>query len=215
MKKQGARSMFLDGLDEFFLETFADYDKISTLKGYVMPKMQDTKILKDGRKYAYTLPMNTMRLATQKNKDELLKEWKSRHLDLTVSFTFRPVSFFSYVKDKFDKNAFYKEFLRLLKEKGLSVDEAFQGITIEKDTVKKILKGKYYPTKNLIFSLSLKNGFDLDETNRLLGCSFLSFDFVKAKDVVVYYLLKEKVENPELIFEALEEYKIDGLFLEK
>ena len=67
---------FIADLDEYFCEKYANYDKLCVLKGYRMPKMQDTKVGADGRTYAYTLPANTMRLALQENKAELLKTLK-------------------------------------------------------------------------------------------------------------------------------------------
>ena len=63
---------FIADLDEYFCEKYANYDKLCVLQGYKMPKMQDTEVRTDGRTYAYTLPTNTLRLALQENKTELL-----------------------------------------------------------------------------------------------------------------------------------------------
>ena len=84
---------FIADLDAYFCEKYANYDKLCVLPGYRMPKMHATKIDEFGRTYAYTLPANTMRLATQENKDELLKTLKAQIFDRTFSFSFLPLGF--------------------------------------------------------------------------------------------------------------------------
>ena len=66
---------FIHSLDEYFCEKYANYDSLCVLKGYKMPKMQTTEEV-GGIKRSYTLPPETMRLALQENKEELLKEIK-------------------------------------------------------------------------------------------------------------------------------------------
>lgn len=39
-----------------------------------------------------------------------------------------------------------------------------------------------------------------------------SFDYAVVKDVVISYLLVNKVHNAEMIDAAMEEYAVDGLF---
>ena len=85
---------FIADLDAFFCEKYADYDRICILPGYRMPVMQATETRADGRTYGYTLPSETMRLALQEQKDELLKTLKSQMVDKTFSFSFQPVGFF-------------------------------------------------------------------------------------------------------------------------
>lgn len=84
---------FLEDLDEYFCEKYANYDQICILKGYEMPKMQTTERREDGTDYSYTLPASTMRLSAQKNKTDLLRQLKEKMTDSTFSFTFRPVGF--------------------------------------------------------------------------------------------------------------------------
>ena len=62
----------LTDLDEYFCEKYANCDKLCILPNYKMPMMQATEIREDGQSYAYTLPADTMRLARQEKKDELL-----------------------------------------------------------------------------------------------------------------------------------------------
>ena len=68
---------FIADLDGYFCEKYANYDKICVLPDYKMPKMQTSEVREDGRTYAYTLPANTMRLALQEKKAELLQTLKS------------------------------------------------------------------------------------------------------------------------------------------
>ena len=67
---------FIADLDGYFCETYANYDKLCVLPGYVMPVMQRSEVREDGRTYAYTLPADTMRLAKQEKKEEILAELK-------------------------------------------------------------------------------------------------------------------------------------------
>ena len=99
---------FLHDLDEYFCEKYAGYDKLCVLKGYVMPKMQATKRLPDGRDYAYTLPASTMRLATQPKKAELLALLKQKLVDASFSFSFRPVSLWERITRGKKKKPFHK-----------------------------------------------------------------------------------------------------------
>ena len=107
---------FIADLDAYFCETYANYDKLCVLKGYRMPKMQDTKIDEFGRTYAYTLPASTMRLALQENKAELLKALKTQMRDKTFSFSFRPLGFFARLKNKTSQYGFVKCLKETLKK---------------------------------------------------------------------------------------------------
>ena len=80
---------FLEDLDEYFCEKYANYDKLCILDGYEMPVMQATKLDEFGRTYAYTLPAETMRLSLQKNKTELLKQLKTKLTDKSFSAKLR------------------------------------------------------------------------------------------------------------------------------
>ena len=82
----------LTDLDEYFCKKYANYDKLCTLPGYRMPKMQTSEVREDGRTYAYTLPANTMRLALQENNAELLADLKTKLQDKTFSFSFTPLN---------------------------------------------------------------------------------------------------------------------------
>ena len=105
---------FIADLDNYFCEKYANYDKLCVLEGYKMPKMQTTKVREDGRTYAYTLPSNTMRLANQEKKAEILVLLKEKITDKTFSFSFKPLDFFSRIPNKYAKkgaNTFFAYYL--------------------------------------------------------------------------------------------------------
>ena len=94
---------FIEDLDEYFCEKYANYDHICILKGYEMPKMQTTERREDGTDYSYTLPASTMRLALQRNRKDLLAQLKEKMTDASFSFTFCPLSLFTRIKNLFKK----------------------------------------------------------------------------------------------------------------
>ena len=206
---------FINDLDEFFCEKYANYDKLCVLKGYRMPKMHDSKILEDGRTYTYTLPSETMRLALQENKAELLALLKKNIDDKTFSFSFRPLPFFSKLKNVCNKKGFLKNFKKLLEKYNYTFETAAEEIEIEGNIWKKIQKGSYLPSKNLILSLALTLHLSVEETQVLLWLCGYEFDFTIVKDVVIYYLIEQKIFNATMQERAFEEYKIRNLFLKK
>lgn len=206
---------FLSDLDGYFCETYANYDRICGLPGYKMPKMQDSRVGADGRTYAYTLPSNTLRLALQENKDEILKEFKKRAYDKTFSFAFLPLGLFGRLKKKLSKDSFYKIFQTLLKKYDFTNEDAEEKLTIEKHIWSGICKGKYLPTKNFVFSVALAAQMNAEDMKNALLFAGYELDFTEVKDVVVAYLLMQKVYNPVMVEAALKEYKVDNLFLKK
>ena len=206
---------FIADLDEYFCEAYANYDRLCGLQGYRMPTMQATKIDDFGRTVAYTLPANTMRLALQENKAELLKALKTTLVDKTFSFSFRPYGFFEGIKERFSKYAFYKHLKLILAKHNLSVETVGENLTITSEIWTKIYKGRFEPTKNLIFSLALAEHFTFEETKALLYTCGFDFDYAIEKDVVISYLLTHNVYNQDMIDKALEEYKISNLFLNR
>lgn len=204
---------FIVDLDEYFCEKYANYDKLCILPGYVMPVMQRSEVREDGRTYAYTLPADTMRLATQEKKTELLAELKKRMTDTTFSFSFRPFGSFTRIRNRFSKFAFYKSLKAMLGKYGISGEEALKNLDVSEEIWQGILKGKFEPTKNLLYSLALTAQFSYDDTCALMMLCGYEFDFANVKDVVISYLLQQKVYNRSMIEAALSEYKIANLFI--
>lgn len=204
---------FISDLDGYFCETYANYDKLCILPGYVMPVMQRSEVREDGRTYAYTLPATTMRLATQEKKDEILAELKKRMTDMTFSFSFRPYGFFTKIRNRFSKYAFCKNLKKMLEKYGISEADAHEALDVSNEIWKGILKGNFEPTKNLLYSLALTAQFSYDDTCALMRLCGYSFNFADVKDVVISYLLQQKVYNRGMIEAALQEYKVTNLFI--
>ena len=154
-----------------------------------------------------------MRLALQEEKNELLAKLKSKMVDKTFSFSFTPIGFFSRIRNVFDKYAFLKIFKKVLKKYNIPLGEAFENIAIANEIKEGIIKGCYAPTKNLILSVALTAHFTYEDTQYLLGVLGEEFDFTEVKDVVLAYLLQQKVYNRQMIDAALAEYKVGNLFL--
>ena len=204
---------FITDLDAFFCEKYADYDKICVLPNYRMPVMHATEVRADGRTYGYTLPAETMRLALQEEKDALLKNLKSQMVDKTFSFSFAPIGFFGRIRNLFARDAFHKQFKAFLNHYNIAEETAFDGIDVAEEIKTGILKGKFAPTKNFLLSFALTQQISYKNTQDLLGICGEEFDYREVKDVVIAYLLQNKVYNFEMINAALNEYKVANLFL--
>lgn len=204
---------FLTDLDEYFCINYANYDKLCGLPGYEMPIMQRSEVREDGRTYAYTLPMETMRLADQAKKTELLAALKERISDTTFSFSFAPVGVFRRIGNLFSKVAFYKHFNKLLERYGLSDAEVMEQLSIDEQVWKGIKRGKFLPTKNLLYSFGLTAQISYDDLKNIFFLCDYEQDFAVVKDVVMAYLFSQKVYNRGMIDAALKEYKIGNLFI--
>ena len=96
---------------------------------------------------------------------------------------------------------------------GVSEEKVLEGLSISEEIWKGICKGKFEPTKNLIFSLAFVEQFSYDDTAYLMGLCGYEFNDANVKDIVVSYLLRQKVYNLGMINAALAEYKVTNLFL--
>ena len=204
---------FIQDLDAYFCEKFSNYDALCILPGYQMPTMQATKIDDFGRTVAYTLPSENLRLALQENKVSLLASLKEKMIDKTFSFSFRPFRFFELISVFFAKYSFHKHLKFLLTKHGANATEAGASLNIDKDIWDKIVKGVFEPSKNLILSLCLTQHFSVEECKNLLYLCGFELDFSIVKDVVIAYLLENKVYNIDMIKAALAEYKVSNMFL--
>ncbi len=203
---------FLTDLDEYFCEKYADYDKICILPGYQKPTMHATTTDEFGRTRTYTLPAETMRLSLQQKKTELLAALKPKLSDLTFSFSFTPIGLWKRFLDKFSPYAFYKILRRFAQRQKESLEDWGKNLSVSPEVWKGICKGKFSPSKNLIFSLALSAHLSLDDaTNLLLVCAE-EFDFAYPKDVVVSYLLSKKIYDGDMVSAALKEFNVRNLF---
>ncbi len=204
---------FLVDLDEYFCEKYANYDRLCVLPGYKTPVMQASKLDDFGRTYAYTLPMDTMRLALQEKKTEILATLKEKLTDETFSFSFTPVNFFQRIGGIFSRYTFYKGLRTVAARYNADLAEWGKNLDISEEIWTGICKGKFLPTKNLILSLALTAHLSFDDCNTLLAYLNEDFDYAIPKDVVVSYLLHQKIYGEGMIKAALNEYKIRNLFI--
>ena len=205
---------FMADLDEYFCEKYANYDKICMLPGYRMPKMQGTRTDEFGRSFSYTLPAETMRLALQENKAEMLAHLKQHVTDKGFSFSFRPLGMFAQIRDTFAKASFRKWAKIVFPKYGLTMENANEGVSIDAEIWKKICKGKYYPTKNLVLSIALVHGISYQDTVSLLSVCDNEIDYTQVRDVVISYLLTKKIVNRSMREAAFQEYGVSNLFIE-
>lgn len=204
---------FIADLDAFFCEKYANYDKICILEGYKRPVMQATKVDENGLTYSYTLPMERMKLANQESKEALLKQLKPRLVDNTFSFSFIPYTFFKRVKKAFSEYSFHRTLRTLFESYNVNAQEVLQELNLSKEIWNNIWIGKFAATKNLILSIALVAQLSFEDTTELLNISGYEWDYAQQKDVVLTYLLQQKVYNREMIDAALKEYNIENLFL--
>lgn len=204
---------FIADLDAYFCEKYANYDKLCILPGYKMPMMQGSRVDEFGRTKTYTLPASTMRLAKQEKKVEILAELKKRMGDTTFSFSFKPLGFFSKLRCKFSKYAPHKNLNALLVKNDISDETVLSELEISEEIWRKMKKGAFVPTKNFIYSLAIIGHISMEDTSALMLLCDYEFDYANVKDVVISYLLEQRVYNRGMIDSALAEYKISNLFL--
>ena len=204
---------FISDLDAYFCEKYENYDKLCVIEGYRMPKMQTSEVREDGRTYAYTLPANTMRLALQEKKAEILEKLKAQLLDKTFSFSFRTLGFFGRCRNRISKYGVVKVLAGIFARNNLSSADAFAELDVSSEIWQGIVKGKFLPSKNLVFSLALTAQMSKEDTDLLMLCCGYEWDYTIVKDVVISYLLEQKVFNRGMIDAALAEYKVSNLFI--
>ena len=203
---------FITDLDEYFCEKYAGYDKLTVLPGYKMPVMQATKTDERGNSFAYTLPADTMRLAAQEKKEELLAALKEKMVDKTFSFSFSVMPFFTRVKNAVSKYGVAKNMKKILAKYGVKDSAVLKQVDIAPEIWKGIRGNKFLPSKNLLITLALTMQMSYDDAFALISLCDETFDFTIVKDVVVCYLLSRKVYNPAMVQAALDEYKVTNLF---
>ena len=199
---------FLQDLDAFFCEKYANYDRLCVLPGYRMPKMQDTATDAFGRRYSYTLPAETMSLSKQENKEEILAELKTRLSDKNFSFSFRPLSFFQRISDTFARDNFRKRLQEVCGRHRVQPKDVADGLEIDSKIWKRICNGEFYPSKNLVLALGLSGHFSYRETKALLQICGYDFEFESILDTVVSYLLVKEIYNLAMVDAAFAEYKL-------
>ena len=92
-------------------------------------------------------------------------------------------------------------------------ESLFEAIDIDEEIWRNVKKGKFAPTKNLLFSIALAFQFSMDDVNALFLFAGYEWEYTYVKDVIISYLLINKVYNRPMIDAALTEYKVGNLFI--
>ena len=206
---------FLADLDEFFCEQFANYDLFCGLPEYRMPKMHVTTTDEYGRKNSYTLPKNTMRLANQERKAELLKIVKEKLVSRDFTFSFQTVKWYAQLGHRCKKTGFVKVAEEVAKHYNVSFEGLFEGTSVAEEIVQGIKKGKFLPTKNLLFAVALSARLTMADTEALMSVCQMDWDAAQPRDIVVHYLLQQRIFNADMVSAALKEYKVQYLYLKQ
>ncbi|MBQ1962560.1 MAG: M48 family metalloprotease [Clostridia bacterium] len=103
-------------------------------------------------------------------------------------------------------------FKKVLSAHNMTTAEAAEDLDVLPEVWKNICSGKFVPSKNLLFTMALTAHFTVSETEWLLALCGYELDYAVEKDVVISYLLSQKVFNGEMIKAALAEYKVENLF---
>ena len=154
-----------------------------------------------------------MRLAAQEKKAELLAALKERMTDVTFSYSFSILGIWARTKNVFSRYGFYKILKKVLAKYDFSEADVLENLNVTQEIWQGICKNKFLPTKNLLISLALAAHISFEDTQTLLGLCGYELDYAIVKDVVVAYLLHNKVYNRPMIDAALQEYKVSNLFL--
>jgi len=138
----------------------------------------------------------------QENKASLLSQLKERMADYTFSFSFRPLGFFERGRCNRSKYSFKKVFAGVCAKYSITAEQALSVTDISEKTKNRILKGAYYPTKNLLFTLALACGFSMQDTEALMGvcgvCLCFRLTRVMRGQESASGLAKEPLQTPPL-----------------
>lgn len=197
----------ISALDEYFMAHYSDYTRLAALQGYKMP---ETLAVGANGSIQKKDP-SVMRLIYQENREELLARLKAEQGDTDLTFSFRFLSCSEKLRRPFEKYSFAKVLPKILNAHKLSAEEAGERLNIQPKFWKKLLKGTLLPEKNTVLALALTCGFTARDTDNLFNACGFEFDDKSVRDVVVRFLLEQKVFSPELIFSCLREYRIDSL----
>ncbi len=200
---------YLRALDEHFCARYSDYVKISAIEGYVMPEV--LYVAQDGN--IARRDSSCMRLDRQQDAELLLARFKEGLTDTEFAFSFR----FPTVKQRFHaffhpkENTFARTLPRALAHCGETTASAGAKLSIEPRFWERIVKGKLLPEKCTVLALALVCHMQLEDVLELLGVSGFTMDPANVRDVVVDYLIVQKIYNPVMRDDCLREYRITSL----
>ena len=101
----------------------------------------------------------------------------------------------------------------MLKKSAITAEELGENLAIDKNTWKKICLGDYLPTKNMIFSIALTARASYEDVCYMLATRGMEFNYTEEREVVISYLLKQKIFNEEMVKAAFKEYSVRNLYI--
>lgn len=201
----------ISALDEYFCAHYSDYVRISALEGYSMPNV--VYVASDGN--IARRDSSCMRLCHQADPNALLKRLKSSLADTSFTFSY----FFPRARDKrrlkHSKTSFAKLLPELLRRSGESVESVGEKLDIEPRFWNMILKGKLFPEKNTVIAVCLIGRLSPTDAAQLFTVSGFVFTDDDVRDVVVRYLLEQRIFQEEIRDRCLAEYSITNLPIKK
>lgn len=198
---------YIEALDEFFCAQYSDYVRISAIEGYKMP---DVVYVDDDGNVARRDP-ECMRLIHQPERAEILKSFKATLADTDFSFNFSLIPVSERFRARFGKYTFAKLLPGALRRAGETVESAGNKLAIETKYWNMIVKGKVYPSKNLVLALALVCRLQQEDANNLLNVCGFRLEETSVRDVVMQFLLSQKIFNETMRDGCLAEYKIENL----
>lgn len=197
----------IEALDEFFCAQYADYVRISAIEGYRMPDV----VFISGDGNIARRDSSCMRLAYQEGKEELLRVFKGELADTGFTFSYRLIPVREKLREPFKKYTFAKLLPEALRRAGETVESAGEKLAIEPKFWKLIVKGKVWPEKNTVLALALVCRLHIQDVNNLISVCGFSFQEDDVRDIVVQFLIGQKIYNPAMRDRCLAEYKIENL----
>ncbi len=198
-------------LDEFFMENYSDFTHLGAVEGYKAP---DRIVLgKDGN--MVQRPESVMLICHQSDPEGVLAALKRGLADTWFSFSFAPVSPFRRFRDRFRRDSFAHLLPQVLARCSETAESAGQKLSLQPEVWKGIVKGQYYPEKGTILALALVCRMSVQDAELLLDARGFALDRKNVRDVVVDFLLRQRVYSPVLRNECLREYAITGMCIKE
>lgn len=198
---------YLRALDEFFCSHYTDYPKLGAIEGYRMPEL--LTIGKNG--VLERQNSERMKLCYQSDCAALLQTFKRGLVDTEFSFSFSYPSFPDRWRDLFRRHTFAKLLPAALARVKETPAGAGEKLSIEPEIWSKICKGSLYPAKSTVLALALVCRLSAGDVSDLLAVTGFSLSNENVRDIVVEYLVTQKVFNPQMRDACLAEYRIDTL----
>ncbi len=198
---------FLAALDEYFCANYSDYVRLNALEGYKKPDV--LYIAKDGN-IARRDP-SCMRLCHQADPADLLAKFKAGYADTDYTFNFCFIPRMERFRDVFRKHTFAKVLPGILAKYNETAETAGEKLSIEPRFWKKIAKGRLYPEKCTVLALALVCNLRSADMQSLLNVCGFTLERTSVRDVVVTYLVEQRVTNPDMRDRCLSEYHIINL----